>query len=231
MQTQIIKFSKLLENEVQLAGVSFLIASLIFVMSFSFIAFGQDSSGETLTVTVLEAMTFTTDVSGFGDLTPGTPKYATTTTNVVTNSGSGFNLTLSGDDQGTTDTVMDLTTDDTVGITDQEEWVAGAATTTAGNAVLVGALDNSGDVLAFRMMTASGTAEVISTSWWGADDTAGNALWAGIASSTVERQIGNSSVYSSSAAVNTVQYYLDVPASQQTGSYDGGVTYTATANI
>ena len=72
--------------------------------------------------------------------------------------------------------------------------------------MLVGALDNSGDVLAFRMMTASGTAEVISTSWWGADDTAGNALWAGIASSTVERQIGNSSVYSSSAAVNSYNF-------------------------
>jgi len=229
MRTQILKFSRLLENEVQLAGVSFLIAAMVFVMSFSFLAFG-DTSGETLTVTVQEAMTFTTDVSGFGNLTPGTPAYATTTTNVLTNSSSGFNITLYGDEQGPANTVMDLTTDASVGITDQAEWIAGANKTTAGNAVLVGALDNSGDVLAFRMMTASGTAAVISTDWWGTDDAVGNALWAGIASSTNTTQIGNSASYSASASVNTVQYYLDVPASQQTGSYDGGVTYTATAN-
>ncbi len=218
-----------LHEEFKLLAVALLAISLVFASIFGYMTFAA-TSGETLTVTVQEAMTFTTDVSGFGNLNPGTAAYATTTTHVSTNSNTGFFLTLYGNDQGPANTVLDLTTDAAVGLTDQAEWIAGGATTSAGNAVVVGSLDNSGDVLAFRMMTASGSSDVISTTWWGADDTVGNALWSGIASSTDVTQIGNTSDYSASERTNTVLYYLDVAATQQTGTYDGGITYTATAN-
>jgi len=140
-------------------------------------------------------------------------------------------VTVHGNDQSDTDFVMDLTTDASVNLTDQLEWIPGTATTTAGNAVAVGSLDNSGDVLAFRVMSASGTTSFLSTSWWGSSDSVANALWAGFASSTAaDLKIGDSSVASGGDAINTVQYYLDTPTTQQTGNYTGIITYTATAN-
>jgi hypothetical protein len=77
----------------------------------------------------------------------------------------------------------------------------------------------------------NGTA-FLSTSWWGASDADGTALWAGIASSTIQRQIGNAGTgsYSATNHINTVLYYLDVSGGQQAGTYNGGLTYTATAN-
>jgi len=118
--------------------------------------------------------------------------------------------------------------------TDQTEWVPAAATSTVGNAVVRASLDSSGDVLAFRVMSASSTngTPFLATSWWGADDSDGTALWAGIASSTTQRKVGDAGAgsYSASAHINTVQYYLDVAASQQTGAYSGPLTFTATAN-
>ena len=204
-----------------------------FVFS-SFYAYKAHGEAVTLSVTVASALTFTTTTDQFGTLTPGTYKFATTTLSVTTNNTLGWNVTLSGDSQSPSDTVLDLTTDANVGITDQTEWIPGAATTTTGNGVVRASLDNSGDVLAFRVMTASSSngTPFISTSWWGTTDADGTAKFAGIASSTVARQIGNAGAgsYSASAHLNTVQYYLDVPSSQQTGSYDGGLTYTATAN-
>jgi hypothetical protein len=199
-----------------------------------FYAYRAYAEAVTLSVTVASALTFTTTTDQFGTITPGTYKIATTTLILSTNNTNGWNVTLSGDSQSPSDTVMDLSTDASIGLTDQAEWVAGAATTTTGNAVVRGSLDSSGDVLAFRVMSASSTNSTafLSTAWWGTSDADGTAKFAGIASSTVQRQIGNAGVgsYSASAHINTVQYYLDVAVTQQTGSYDGGLTYTATAN-
>lgn len=208
-----------------------IITAIVFVSTYSYTAYAESVS---LSVTVASALTFTTTTDQFGTLTPGTYKLATTTLSITTNNTAGWNITLYGDDQGTSDTVLDLSTDASVGITDQTEWVPGSATTTTGNGVVRASLDSSGNVLAFRVMTASSTNGVsfFSTSWWGNTDADGTAKYAGIASSTVQRQVGNagSGSYSSSPHLNTVQYYLNVPASQQTGSYDGNLTYTATAN-
>ena len=84
-------------------------------------------------------------------------------------------------------------------------------------------------------MTASssnGTAFTAS-SWWGTNDQPANAKYAGIASSTAANtKIGSagSGSYSSSDHLNTVQYYLNVASSQQTGAYSAPLTYTATGN-
>ena len=111
--------------------------------------------------------------------------------------------------------------------------LAATATTTAGNAVAVTSGD---DVLAFRVMSASSTNSVafLSTNWWGTSDVMFNAsqLWAGIASSTNVGRIGNAGAgsYSATDHLNTVQYYLDVPNTQQGATYTGGLTYTAVVN-
>ena len=180
-----------------------------------------------------DSMTFVVSTDVFPSLIAGTYVFATSTLNMNTTNAGGWYVTLSGDDKTDVDTVMDLDTDANTGITDQTEWIPGVATTSAGNAVARASLDNSGDVLAFRVMTASGSAPFISTSWWGSDDSSGNALWAGIASTTAtDLKVGNAGdgSYQSGDHLNTVQYYLDVPLSQQTGDYSCPLTYTATAN-
>lgn len=214
---------------------------MIVVFGFSgvYIAYAvEQTQTPTLTATVAAVLTFTVSTDVFGSLTAGSnSKFATSTLNVNTNNISGWNVTLYGNDQSPTDTVMDLTTDASVGITDQTEWVPGSATTTAGNALRISSFDNSENVLAFRTMTASSTngAAFISSDWWGTTDAyvdSATCLWAGIASSTVQRQIGNagSGSYSANDHLNTALYYLKVHSSQQAGDYSGGLTYTATSN-
>lgn len=220
-------------ENIKLAGAAVLISLLISSVFLASYAYGEAVS---LTVTVQSSLTFSTATDVFGNLTPGTAKFATTTLSVTTNNTAGFNITLYGDDQSLTNTVLDLTTDASVGITDQLEWIPASATTSAGNAVQIGSLDSSGDVLAFRVMTASGSAAFLAPTWWGSTDAYSdnaNTLWAGIASSTAANlKIGNAGTgsYSASTHRNTVLYYLDVASTQQTGSYSGGLTYTATAN-
>ncbi|HVY72772.1 MAG TPA: hypothetical protein VG984_01820 [Candidatus Paceibacterota bacterium] len=193
------------------------------------------ASTVTLSVVVQTSLTFTSTTDNFTTITPGTPVYATTTLSVLTNDSSGYNVTLSGDNKSTSNNNLQLSGNTSVQITDQTEWVPNAATSSPGNAVAVASFTNSGNVLAFRVMSASSTngAGFLSTSWWGtADYSSSNSLWAGISSSTVARRIGNagSGTYSSSAHLNSVQYYLNVSSSQQTGTYNAPITYTATGN-
>ena len=216
---------------------SLLVAFLVAVVSFAFGgAYYVNADAVTLTVTVSQTLTFTTATDQFGTLTPQTYKIATTTLSVITNNTAGWNVTLSGDDVTIPggNTGCDLDADATVGITDATQWVNGAATTTAGNGVVRASLINSGNVLAFRTMSASSTNGVafLAPTWWGATDADGTALFGGVASSTVARQIGNAGTgsYSATAHLNTVQYYLNVAASQQQGAYSCPLTYTATGN-
>lgn len=183
-----------------------------------------------ITTASASSLTFTVSTNNFPTMTPGSPVFATTTLNVDTNSATGWNVTVIRDDA---DTTLDLDTDATVNITDQTAWVPGAATTTAGNAVRISSLDSSGDALALRVMTSSGTPAFRASTWWGTTDSYIDnvaTLWAGIPSTA--KQIGNSSVSCSGAncALNTVLYYLDVSPTQKTGAYSGNITYTATIN-
>ena len=224
---QIIRFQI---DDIQTFFTALLIAAVMFAFGGAYIAYATAVS---LTVTVAQTLTFTASTDQFGTLTPGTYKIATTTLDVTTNNTAGWNMTLSGDDVAAS-TACDLDTDATTGITDQTQWINGAATTTVGNAVVRASLDNSGNVLAFRVMSASSTNSVafLSTTWWGATDADGTALFAGVASSTVARQIGNAGTgsYSATRHLNTVQYYLNVASSQSQGAYSCPFTYTATGN-
>lgn len=213
---------------------AFLIAAVVFASGG--VAYNAYAVAVSLTVTIAQTLTFTTTTDQFGALTPGTYKVATTTLAVTTNDTAGWNVALSGDDVTipSGNTACDLDSDASVGITDQAQWVPGAATTSAGNAVVRASLDSSGNVLAFRVMSASSSNGVpfLATTWWGTSDADGTARFAGIASSTVSRQIGNAGTgsYSATAHINTVQYYLNVGASQQQGAYSCPFTYTATGN-
>lgn len=212
---------------------SFVATALIF--SILMLAIQAYASTVTLSVVVQTSLTFTSTTDNFSTITPGTPVYATTTLSVLTNDSSGYNITLSGDNKNSSNNNLQLSGNTSVQITDQTEWVPNAATSSPGNAVAVASFVNSGNVLAFRVMSASSTngAGFLSTSWWGtADYSSSNSLWAGISSSTVARRIGNAGTgtYSATAHLNSVQYYLNVASSQQTGTYNAPITYTATGN-
>ncbi len=219
---------------------STIIASALFYLLSGAMQVSAATGTSNLYVTVSTALTFVVTTGAtdqFGTITPGTGKFATTTLSVATNDTNGWTTSLSGDQKSTTNHNFQLLGASSTQITDQTEWVPGAATTSAGNAVRQGTLTNSGNVLAFRVMTASSTngAPFYSTTWWGAaDNYVDNAatLWSGIASSSVQRTIGNAGAgsYSASPHVNTVLYYVNVAATQPTGQYLAPLTYTATGN-
>ena len=227
---------------------------------FSFVLFSTQAyaSSVTLTVQVQQYLSFNASMTGtdnFGNLVPGTPVYATTTLNTVTNDAHGWSVTLSGDNKDATHyalqlvdpnpadpnhvamphymtTYLDRTSD--LQIHDLATFAAAGATTTSANA---SALTGSENVLAFRVAASSTTGTAFTaSSWWGAD---GHKLgvttdWAGIPSSTAAQTIGDAGYGSFSGAtphLNTVQYYLNVSAGQETGDYSAPVTYTATGTI
>jgi len=222
---------KITANSVKTLAQAAIASTLIF--SFFAGAIQAYGAGVTLTATVATSLTFTTSSNQFGTVTPGTVAWATTTLDVLTNDTAGWNVTLSGDNKTTTNNNLELAAN-AASVTDQTEWIPGAATTSAGNAVVQASITNSGNALAFRVMTAStsNSTAFTSSSWWGTTDAAGTAKWAGIASSTVGRQIGNAGTgsYSASNHLNSVVYYLNVSSSQQTGAYSAPLTYTATGN-
>lgn len=203
------------------------LAVLVFGSVYAYDAYAANPEVETLTVTIAETVTFAVSTNNFGTLTPGTPLFATSTTDVLTNA-PAWHIKMDGTTE-TGNTALDLDADASVGITDDTQWVPGAATTSAGNATSVTSGD---DVLAFRVMTASGSVPFRASTWWGSSDTNYNAsqLWAGISSTTpTNRRIGSVSVYSATNVINTVQYYLDVPTTQRAGAYSGDITYTWTS--
>lgn len=219
-----------IKNDIYLFGAAWMIALLAFSGFYAKHAYGE---AVTLTVTVASTLSFTTSTVQFSNLTPGVPVQATTTLSVTTNNAPGWNVTLSCDERTLTVACGDLDSDTTVELPDGTGWIVAAATatTTGGNAASISSGDN---FLYFRVMSASGSVPFLSTAWWGTSDTMfnGSQKWAGIASSTNVSRIGNAGAgsYSASAHLNTVQYYLDVPATQKTGAYGAPLTYTATAN-
>jgi hypothetical protein len=180
-------------------------------------------------ISTAATLTFIVSTQNFSTITAGSPAFATSTLSVDTDNTTGWNVTVVRDDA---DTTMDLDSSASVNITDQTDWAPGAATTTAGNAVRIASFSNSGDVLAFRVMSASGTIAFRAPTWWGSADTYtddANTLWAGFPSTA--KKVGESSVSSGgSPALSTVVYYLDVSETQQNGAYSGGITYTAIMN-
>jgi len=154
-----------------------------------------------------------------GALTPGTPiidKESTLT--VTTNNAGGFNIkvALTG-----SDTTLDLDSDPAINITDHTAWNA-----TTPNSTIITSGDN---FLAFRVKQTGTDSDCYSTTWWGTADGLGStSKYAGFP--TPSDTIVNDVTYESSSAASVILYYIDVANTQQTGTYGGGVTYTATVN-
>ncbi|TSD02148.1 MAG: secreted protein with Fibrobacter succinoprotein major domain [Parcubacteria group bacterium Athens0714_24] len=195
----------------------------------------NDYSPGVLTINAAASLTLIVDTDNFSSLTPGTPRFATSTVSVDTNKSTGWYVTLERQDA---DTTLDLDSDATINITDQTVWTAPSATNThtGASSVQINSFDNSQRVLAFRVMTASSTngSMFFAPSWWGSADNYTdnvNTLWAGIPAPSSNQKIGISSVSSGgSPALNTVLYYLDVPNTQKTGAYSGNIIFTAVMN-
>ena len=110
-------------------------------------------------------------------------------------------------------------------IPDKTDWTAPAATTTTGPTT---ASTTQPLTLQFRLWKAQTDAPNYASTWWGADDTSANALFAGIPSTT--QAIVNRSVPASATTTMRVLYDLNVPVTQQNGAYSGGIVYSVTAN-
>lgn len=152
-----------------------------------------------------------------GSLTPGTEVTGSSTCTVTTNAAGGYELAVKRDDS---DTTLDLTTDAAVNITDKTAWDP-TASTGDGNAA-----SYIGTGLAFSVYGSSASKN---TTWWGTGTTCGDAsnLFAGFPVDYAN--IMEHTSYSSSSTTTNICYTLDVPSTQQSGTYNGTITYQATS--
>ncbi|MDP2736929.1 MAG: hypothetical protein Q8O59_04105, partial [bacterium] len=160
----------------------------------------------------------------FPTVEPGAVSATTTILTARTNNAAGFNITVIRDDA---DTTMDLTTDAAVNIPDKTNWnpTTNVCANNDGNAT---ASTTEPLTLQFRIRYNGTDAANYCSNWWGTDDTTANAKFAGFPSAA--QQLINRSSSAVASSTSYVLYNLNVPSTQKTGSYTGGITYTATAN-
>lgn len=181
------------------------------------------TSSEITATPVAPSLTFVLDTNSASlpTITPGTLVATSTILSVKTNNTNGFVTTLVRSNVSGTLTHADATTF----IPDKTDWVAPVATTSTGNAT---ASTTEPLSLQFRLWKALTDTPNYAASWWGADDTSSGALFAGIPSTT--QTIANRSIPALSTTTMRVLYDLNVPATQKTGTYNGDVIYSVTAN-
>lgn len=172
-----------------------------------------------LTVTSTITLTLATSTVNLGTLAPGTPLNATTSLSVTTNDGNGWNLQVRRDDATTTLNLNGTSTPDTT-FPDATDWTYATpnATTSA----------NVGANLSFRVFQTGTDAALYNSSWWGSDDTAPNALFAGFPA--VDQQIATVASYVGAAQSVVYGFRADAPGTQPGGTYIGTVTFTAITN-
>lgn len=181
-------------------------------------AYADNPDNVTLTTTVAGAIALSCDQTGapdgtpktveLGVLTAGTPVTGSTTCTVTTNNASGYTLNVKRDDA---DTTMDNTTAPAVNITDLPNTVASPVAWSDGVTKGLG------------YTVASTTATGGNIAW-----SNGGASYAGF--TAAGENLMTSTGYDAAATTTVINYKLDVPATQQTGTYDGVITYTATVN-
>lgn len=170
------------------------------------------------------SLTFLTDASTetFPAHTPGTLVATSSILSVTTTNTTGFNITVQ---RASATGMMSLGGSGVTFIPDKTDWTAPAATTTAGPAT---ASTTQPNTLQFRIRSAGTDFPNYASSWWGLDDTVANALFGGISSTS--QTIINRSTAAPATTTAYVLYNLNAPVTQQTGTYSGSMTYTATAN-
>jgi hypothetical protein len=193
-----------------------LLLSVVLVCLFGFVL-AMDSWGDTKTAqttistTVQEALSLSCGTTApLGNLIAGTAVTTSSSCSTTTNGAGGYELSVKRDDA---DTTIDLSTDASTNIPDKTAW-----TSATPNSYIW-----SGTGLAFRVVQTGTDSNAYSSTWWGSDDTAPNAKFAGFPNAY--DKIAVDTVYSSSASTVVIGYKLDVSAGQKSGAYDGTVTF------
>lgn len=193
------------------------------VLAGASVAFADNPDAITLTTTVMGTVALSCDQTGnpdgtpktveLGTLTAGTPVTGSTTCTVTTNNATGYTLNVKRDDA---DTTMDNTADAAVNIADLPNTIAG---TSPNNPIPW--VDGTTKGLGYTVASTSATG--------------GNITWANaganyVGFTTAGENIMVSTGYDATSTTTVINYRLDVPSTQQTGTYDGVITYTATIN-
>lgn len=174
-----------------------------------------DTEGQTLTTDVQDVLSMTClDASNevandhvveLGNLTPGTPVTGATVCTVLTNSDNGYTIAVRRDDATTT---MDKDSETSVDITDKASGTGSAAAWT-------------GTGLGFTINDAPSNVVAGSVSW-------ANSGAAYIGFAATDTNILTTADYLETSDTTTIGYRLDVPSTQQSGTYSGSITYTVT---
>lgn len=185
-----------------------------------------------ITTAAAASLTFTVDtgsVSFVSAVTPGTPVSTSSVLTVNTNNATGYKIQIN---RASTTPTLILSSDNSTTISDTpngNNWTAPAATSTAGPSAIWTAGTTNG--LGFRVKQTGTVSNTYSSVWWGTDDTAPNAKYSGISTSTALQVIANTTLGSATNENSVVEYKLDTQSTQKSGKYiSSPVVYTATAN-
>lgn len=209
-----IYFKRKMEKDLKIF-IAVFIAGLLMVGVFSFNTGVQaDDKTQTLNLAVTSTITFNlaTTTVALGTLTPGSAIISTTSCTITTNAANGWQLLVKRNNATATLMHSDLTT----AFPDATAWNGSNANISPGSN------------LSFRVYQ-GGTTAGYNATWWGSDDAQGNAKWAGFPTASVN--VATTTSYAASAATVVYGFRVDAPATQKTGTYTGGITLTALAQI
>lgn len=173
------------------------------------------------------SLTFTVDTSSvfIGSFTPGTPISSSTVLTVNTTNTAGYNISIN---RASSTPTLFLNSDTIPDTPNGNNWTAPTATSTAGPSSLWTSVTKA---LGFRVKQTGTVSNTYSSTWWGTDDTGGNAKYSGVSTSTAAQKIANTTLGSGSNENTTVEYKIDVNANQKSGAYiSSPVTYTVIVN-
>lgn len=191
------------------------------------------STGVTLSTIVNVQLTVSVDNASvdFGSLTPGTPIYSSTSLSINTNNPGGYNVKINRNNSTSTTMTLGGLPDATNTIPDYTPpWLV----TDDGNAT--SSETSLAANLSFRVRLAETSTSTCgttasTTAWWGSNDVAGTAKYAGFPTSTTNTTTFNCPTFTSATTTAKHYYRLDAPiVGQYIGSYSGGITFTAIAN-
>jgi len=180
------------------------------------------TTGVTLSATINVQLSISVDNASvdFGNLSPGTPIYTSTTVSLNSNNATGYNLKVNRNNAATSTLTLGGSINATNTIPDYTPlWDS----TSDGNATAT-----PSSTLSFRVRSTESTAACNSTTWWGTDG--GTPLYGGFPISATATSTTFNCAYQSATTTAKHYYRLDAPGSQYAGAYSGGITFTATVN-
>ncbi len=166
-------------------------------------------------------LTLNTSTVTLPSLTPGINVSATTTATVnVTGATGGFTLSINRN--SATSTIAS----GTIAFPDYTAWAPSGSTCASGQG---NGTTTPGTNFSFRVAS-SGTSANYCSFWWGASDSGGTAIYAGVPTSSQIIVNSTSSASQNGTTTVTILYSANAPGSQRATSYTGSVTITAIAN-